>query len=101
MCHARRHAAGPSPWLFDLNGMYGTAPTASIAARFACPTYALSALTSATSNRLAVVATRPGSSGESFALLSVTSTLVITFVQAPTIAWHLIHRCWLTSRPYL
>lgn len=61
----------------------------------------MSAETSTTLNRCTVAATSPGSAGQSFTFDPVTSTAVITFVLVPTIAWHLIHRCSLSSRPYL
>src|SRR6185312_2757122 len=97
----RRHAGGPSPWLFDLKGTKGTAPTASTAVRFAWDRYALSALTSSSRNRCAEDATRPGISGESCAVLSVTFTDVTTLVTVPTIACALSQACSFISRPYL
>jgi hypothetical protein len=59
------HTAEPPARLFDLNGTKGTAPTASIAVRFAFDRYALSADTSVTANRCAVEARSCGNSGES------------------------------------
>src|ERR1700690_4228966 len=97
----RRHAAEPSPLLFDLKGTYGTAPAASTAARLAWDRYALSADTSAMAKCFPVALTRPGSSGESFASLSVTWIAVMMFVVVPTIAWAFTQPCSFISRPYL
>ena len=57
----RRHAGEPACLLFVLNGMKGTAPTASIAVRLSFDRYALSADISDTVKVCAVVARSAGS----------------------------------------
>src|SRR4051812_29788943 len=99
--HIRRHAAEPSPWLLDLNGIYGTAPNDSMVARLAWLRYALSAETSAMSNRFAVDETSAGNSGESLLDELVTRIEVMIFVVVPTIACAFTQPCTFFSRPYL
>lgn len=69
-------------------------------ARFACPRYALSALTSHIRKRSAVRSTSSGSCGLSAPLLSVTVTEVTTFVVVPIMACALSHVASDISLPY-